>query len=29
MKKPEINVGAIQIVTLKPYVRYRERGGGG
>ena len=29
MKKPEINVGTIQIVTLKPHVRYRERGGEG
>ena len=29
MKKPEINVGAIQIITFKAYVRYRERGGGG
>lgn len=29
MKKPEINVGTIQIVILKPHVKYRERGGGG
>ena len=29
MKKPEMSVGDIQIVTFKAYVRYRDRGGGG